>query len=160
MSKTPPKLGADTSDISKVAPVDLGSETPWINWMRAHLGEHEIAGNKDNPFIMSLYKYADYPLEHDEVPWCAACVCAALELTGYADSNSAGAISYKNYGTHCTDKFGCVVVFEHTSGKHHVAFRTKPGYHIGGNQDNALSEVQDNPTDRVIATRWPVKKSA
>lgn len=147
-------------------PIKPGPSTPWMDWALAHEGEKEVAGSEDNPFIMSLYKYGNYKASHDETPWCAVCVCAALELSGYKDSNRADAISYKKYGEACEEKYGAIIVLEHPNGKHHVTFflRRIDKDHIeclGGNQSNTLRRSVYNVTggkhDKVIACRWPVK---
>ena len=147
--------------IETVSPVTLGSATPWMDWMKYHIGEHEVAGKKDNPFIMSLYKYANYPTEHDEVPWCAVAVCAALELNGYKDSNSAAAKSYDTYGTACELKPGCIVALRHPNGGRHVGFcfsviSDRWFVMLGGNQQNSINKTMYNRSE-IVATMWPVK---
>ncbi len=142
-------------------PKPKAESTPWMDWMHSHLGEHEVSGKADNPFIMSLYKYGNYPTEHDEVPWCAVCVCAALELSGYKDTNRADAKSYDNYGTACELKRGAVVTLKHPGGGRHVGFCEDPGdaktfKMLGGNQSNALNVKAWNKSE-IVAVRWPVK---
>lgn len=152
---------------SPIVPI---SATPWMDWIAKHEGEHEVSGSKDNAFIMSLYKYANYPTEHDEVPWCAALVNAALKLNGYKGSNSAAAKSFDNYGTPCELKFGAIVTIRHHSGGRHVTFfygweneAQHKAICFGGNQSNALRKTVYDLSgnrygnDEVVASRWPVK---
>ena len=146
-------------------PVDPDKGMPWMGFMRAHLGETEIAGDKANPFIVALFKHTTYKTNSDETPWCAATVCAALEETGFSSPKSAAAISFKNYGAPCELQPGCIVVIEHSNGKHHVTFcnnviSPKLVRCLGGNQSNSLKLTTYTIAegyDKIIATRWPTK---
>ncbi len=139
-------------------------QSPWMDWMRSHIGEHELDGLKNNnPFIVSLFKHTTYKTDNDETPWCAATVSSALEETGFKSSHSAAAISYKNYGVACDLIPGCIVVMQHPSGGHHVTFcdhvvDSKKFAGLGGNQSNAL-KVSVFDRSEIIATRWPIGKS-
>lgn len=131
--------------------------TPWMDEARKHLGESEILGAKDNTWIESLFDYTSYGhAEHDEVPWCAAFVCAMLAQSGYKHSHSAAAASYKTYGEPCELKPGAIVVFKWASGSRHVTFYDGGDTYLGGNQSN---KVKISQFDRkyIEAVRWPVK---
>jgi uncharacterized protein (TIGR02594 family) len=153
--------------LDNVIPIKPGSPMPYLDWVRSHIGEHEIEGSQDNPFIMSLYKYANYPQEHDETPWCAVLVCAALELNGYKDSNSAAASSYAKYGESCELKQGAIVVIKHSTGSlaghYHVTFcdgviDKDYFWGLGGNQSNAITRAK-YPRSDIYAVRAPVLKA-
>jgi uncharacterized protein (TIGR02594 family) len=159
--KAPAVLVTPVPPVSKV-PANP-SEVPWMVWMRSHIGQHEIAGSADNPFIVAMFKHTTYGKAKDETPWCAAAVCTALEENGYKSTKSAAAISYKNYGTACELKPGCIIVIEHLDGSHHVTFcdhvidRSMVAC-LGGNQSNSIKISNYNTlTNKIIATRWPVK---
>lgn len=147
--------------IGQIAPPQIG-ETPWMKWMRSHLGEKEIAGlRQNNPFIVALFKHTTYKTDTDETPWCAACVCTALEENGFKSTHNAAAISYKDYGTPCDLIPGCIVVMQHPNGGHHVTFLDhivdgKTFAALGGNQSDMIKVSVYNRSE-IIATRWPVK---
>lgn len=153
--------------------VPVESETPWMDWMSKHEGEKEISGSKDNPFIMSLYKYGNYPEQHDEVPWCAVCANAALRINGYKGTNRADAKSFDTCGDKSELKFGAIVTIRHKEGGRHVAFFSRwvdesSGLIelFGGNQSNALKKSTFNVSgnkkgkDEIVAVRWPQKEIA
>ncbi len=151
-----------TALVGQVSPAPMGSSMPWIEWMRSHIGEHEIAGSKHNPFIVAMFKYTTYKTDSDETPWCAAAVCTALEETGFKSTRDASAISYASYGVPCALIPGCVVVIRRADGGHHVTFcdhvidsRSFAG--LGGNQSDSL-KISTYQRGNIVATRWPVKK--
>jgi uncharacterized protein (TIGR02594 family) len=143
------------------------NQMPWMDFMKKHIGEHELAGAKaDNPFIVAMFKHTNYKTSHDETPWCAACVCTALEENGYKSTHDASAISFAHYGDACELKPGCIVVIEHASGGHHVTFCDHIISHnpltvacLGGNQSDSLkiSNYVFANGEKIIATRWPRK---
>jgi uncharacterized protein (TIGR02594 family) len=150
-------------------PVKAENESPWMDWMRKHIGEKEIPGlEKNNPFIVWLFKFTSYNTNKDETPWCAATVNAALAETGYKGSGSAAAKSFEKVGTDCLLKHGAIVVIQHRStGGKHVAFFDRYDaddadvfYLLGGNQRNSLgSHPFYFSKEKVVAIKWPVKKA-
>lgn len=149
---------------SPLPALDLTSdETPWMRWMESHLGEEEITGGMATPFDVMVFKHTSYgDLNGVMEPGCAATACAALEETGLSSPHNAQAKSFKNYGTQCPLKYGCVVVFQWGDGSNHVTFchqiNDKLGtvVCIGGNQSHKLT-YSTYPISRIVATRWPVK---
>lgn len=133
----------------------------WMNWLEARKGMAEVPGPTDNSNIIDMFKHTTYKASHDEVPWCAACACSALEETGYASPHSATAATFINYGTPCELIPGCIVVFKWASGEHHVTFC----HHVvdknyvaclGGNQSNQI-KISLYERKYIVATRWPNK---
>lgn len=149
-------------------PVVTEEETPWMTWLKAHIGEKEISGEKANPFITDLFRYtslAGHPLAtSDETAWCAALACAALEKFGYTSPNSAAAIKFDTYGTKSELKYGAILTFKRTGGSgRHVTFYVGRGHGekllcLGGNQSNMLKESLYSPED-LVEIRWPLRKS-
>lgn len=136
-------------------------DAPWMEWIKPHIGEKEIYGSKDNPFIMDLYPDGNYPQQHDEVPWCACLANAALKRTGFKGTNSAAAKSFDGYGTKCELKYGAVVTLRHKSGGRHVTFFVRLDSNgnmvcLGGNQGNALKE-STFPRSELVWCGWPVE---
>jgi uncharacterized protein (TIGR02594 family) len=122
------------------------------------LGVKEIAGNIDNPIIMSMLKLDNDWVEHDETPWCAGFVNYVLYLCGVERSKSLRARSYLKIGKSIplgiAEKGFDIVVFQRGSGRQpdktvikapgHVAFfdNWEGGDYItvlGGNQGNEVS---------------------
>ncbi len=144
-----------------------GGVTPWMDWMRSHIGEPEVTGSKATPFDVMVFSHtSDDEVKNSGVmaSGCAATACAALELTGYKSPHSAAAISFAKYGTPCELKVGCIVVFQWLSGSdrggHHVTFCERLNGNgtvdcLGGNQSHKL-QISTFGIDSVLATRWPV----
>jgi len=147
------------------AAAGAGEPTPWMDWMRQHVGEVQQTGATPTPFTERVFSHTTFGPLHGATPEsCAATVCAALEENGYLSTHSAAAKSYRSYGTACELKPGCIVVYEWPNGGHHVDFCDEiisdtlvKG--LGGNQGHHL---QDSNFQRqfIIATRWPVKAGA
>lgn len=154
-------LGPQTTETLAKVLEDLRI-SPWMDWMRSHLGEHEVAGSGNNPFIVALFKHTTYKTNQDSTPWCAAAVSTALEETGYLSTRSAAALSYKNYGEACSLKPGCILVFGFQNGLHHVSFLDHwVGEHqiaaLGGNQADSI-KISTYAKRDILASRWPVLK--
>jgi uncharacterized protein (TIGR02594 family) len=143
-------------------PGDVSSETPWMDWMLKFVGQHEVAGPEANPFIVDLFSYtslANTPYAFsDETPWCAACVCAALEKNGYASPHSAGVSAFDNYGERLQKpRYGAILNLGY-----HVTFFFDfkvLGYYdcLGGNQADSI-KITKFPMGDVKSIHWPVKK--
>lgn len=149
----------------KTTPVTIPSGpaiTPWMDWMQSNLHQKEVTGASATDFDKMVFTHTSYgSLDGVMQPGCAATACAALELTGYKSPHNAAAISFKAYGTACELKPGCIVVFQWSSGGHHVTFCD----HIvdatyvaclGGNQSHEVN-VSTYSRKYIIATRWPTK---
>lgn len=139
--------------------VNKDTSPTWLQKAKLYMGEKEVPGPHDNPFVLDCFKHTDYHAIHDEVPWCAAFICRVLEECGFKSTRSAAAISYANYGIPCEAKPGAIVVFKWPSGGHHVSIVNRvisPTLVdcLGGNQSHM---VKDSTFNRhyVIATRWP-----
>jgi uncharacterized protein (TIGR02594 family) len=143
--------------------------SPWLTWLIKHQGQKEIPGVKHNLWIVNLFKFTSYKTNKDETPWCAACINAALNLTGYKGTNSAAAASFDKYGTETTLKPGAIITVRHANGGRHVTCL----HHIvdkhniaciGGNQNNQVKisvyNISGNAKghDELMGCRWPVKK--
>lgn len=139
-------------------PVD---NTSWLELAKKYLGEHELAGAKDdNPFIVECFKHTTYQAIHDEVPWCAAFVCKVLEDCGYKSTKSAAANSYLTYGRPTSLVPGAILVFHWPSGGQHVTFLNKVINEtlvecLGGNQSDSVKLTTFNSA-YIKAIRWPL----
>lgn len=136
--------------------------TPWMDWMRSHVGEIQMTGARPTAFTIKIFSHTTYPPLTDYTPEsCAATVCAALEETDYKSTRSAAAASYINYGSACQLTPGCIVVYQWPDGGHHVDFcdeiidaNTVRG--LGGNQGHQLNDT-NFASKYIVSTRWPVK---
>lgn len=132
----------------------------WLELARSYIGQREIVGGRDNPFILDCFKYTSYKASHDETPWCAAFVCKVLRDSHMHDTNNAAAISYIETGRSVELVPGAIIVFKWSSGSHHVTFcdRVLDGDYvkcIGGNQQSSVNS-SDYARKYIIATRWPL----
>ena len=127
------------------------------NWLKVGFGElqtTELTDPRENHRILTYLRTCeslgdDYK-NSDETPWCAAFMNWCIEKAGYAGTNSAWALSWKNWGQEASKRRGRIAVFEryvvddgttHTYG--HVGFYLgmidgKISL-LGGNQSNSVS---------------------
>lgn len=136
--------------------------TPWLDKMKSYIGEKCETGKAATPFVEEAFKHTNFgPLHGVAQPWCAATLNRVLAETGYKGTNSAAAISFKNYGSACEMKPGAIVVFQFPGNDHHVTLCDHPISAVlvacvGGNQHHELCEVNFRMA-HVIAIRWPEK---
>ena len=141
---------------------------PWAQYAFEHIGIHEIAGPKDNPWIVDALTLAGLPGEHDERPWCGACACKCMIKTGHGyPKGPAAARNWFGYGVRlCKPILGCIGVFKRPPNpKHaHVAFYEStildaedyPSAYamLGGNEDNSL-KIKPYAAWRLRGFFWP-----
>jgi uncharacterized protein (TIGR02594 family) len=143
--------------------MDNSDEPKWLRLARAELGVRELPGKRHHPRILWYHQHTRLKATADEVPWCAAFVCAMLEEAGVRSTRSAAAASFVDYGEACELKDGAIVVLGKTDpdagGTGHVAFcvgiEGECVLLLGGNQGNAVS-IAKRTRSRVVAVRWPV----
>lgn len=135
----------------------------WLEMARSYIGQREIEGGRDNPFVVDCFGYTSYGKKdaHDSVPWCSAFVCRMLRDSGMKDTNNAAAISYADFGRAVELVPGAIVVFKWASGAHHVTFcdRVMDVDYVkclGGNQDSSV-QVSTYVRKYIIAIRWPAQ---
>lgn len=128
----------------------------------AEMGQHEIAGNKNNPRILDYYRAVGHPeVRHDETPWCAAFVGSCLEACGIRSTRALNARSYERFGFPCEPRPGAIAVMPrgHDPSLGHVGFVAGVGSDgkvalLAGNQGDQVS-IAHFPKERFIAFRWP-----
>lgn len=103
------------------------AKSPWLEWMRDHIGEIEETGSKATDFDNEVFSHTSYGnLDGIMEPGCAATACAALEETGFKSTHSAAAESFRNFGEPSALVPGAIVGFnwKGKKGVHadHVAF--------------------------------------
>lgn len=128
----------------------------WLVYAERELGVHEIAGRKHNPRIVWYHSFTSLQASDDETPWCSAFVNAMMKLAGEMGTNSAAAISWKQWGRGLRAfQYGCVCVFTRPGGNH-VAFglwEDDEGiFCLGGNQSDSVC-ISRQQKSRLIAMR-------
>lgn len=135
----------------------------WLTVAIDELGEHEIAGDANNPRIQEYLSTVNLRDRPDEVPWCSAFVNWALQLAGVAGTGLANARSFETWGEPIKDiRRGAVVVIPRgkESWMGHVALvldyneDEEVVYLIGGNQRDRVS-IMAVYKSKIIAVRWP-----
>lgn len=149
------------------APAPTGSPA-WMNVAKKEEGTREVKGRAANPRIIAYHATTDLRAKSDEVAWCSSFVNWCLKQCGIRGTNSAGAASWKKWGTASAPRYGAIaVVFNAgaarsslTTTGNHVGFlveETKTHYVLlGGNQSNSV-KVSRYPKAkwRLLAMRWP-----
>lgn len=138
------------------------------NWMaiaRGEIGQHEIAGSRDNPRILQYHATTTLHAGHDEVPWCSSFVNWTLEKAGYKGTDSAAAISWAHWGDKvnglgAAHEGDVVVIRNRRTGQEHVGFFAKGGNGqftlLGGNQsDQVKYSTFSTSSYEVVAVRRP-----
>lgn len=138
-----------------------------MNWMDVawtQQGIAETAGAGATPEIVAYFRDAGHASQtSDEVPWCAAFVCACLERSGIRSPRTLRARDFEGFGSLISldaPRVGAIAVFKRGSDPSagHVAFVT--GWTpttlacLGGNQDDKVG-VAHFPRESLVALRWP-----
>lgn len=137
-----------------------GSEPAWLVEARKNVGQKEIPGAAENPWIVGLWaRIKRGGINAESVPWCAAFVGACLEAVGLMSSRFESARSYLTWGVKLdSPEVGCIVVFSRFGGGHvgFVVGRDAAGMLmvLGGNQGDAVN-VRAFGRERVVGYRWP-----
>lgn len=139
----------------------MGDPTPWLTLAKKYLGNHEIAGSKDNQFILDCFKHTGYKADHDEVPWCAAFICRLMDECKLGSTHSAAAVSYASHAWGQASDLvpGAIVVFKWAGGGHHVSIvdhviDKERVACIGGNQSDMV-KLSIFPRASIISVRMP-----
>lgn len=136
----------------------------WMQYAFADYGTEEVAGPKANARIVEYHQHTSLKAGSDEVPWCAAFVCAMLEKAGFKSTRKANAKSYLTFGEELPGpKVGAIAVLNRGTdpASGHVGFvvgfNSNSVYLLGGNQSNMV-RVSSFQRWRVLQYRWPVEK--
>lgn len=114
--------------INTALAAQLGPDpSPWLAWMKSHIGESEQTGAKATDFDNEVFSHTSYGnLDGVMEPGCAATACAALEESGFKSPHNAAAESFRNFGIDSELKPGAIVGFNWSGikGRHanHVTF--------------------------------------
>jgi uncharacterized protein (TIGR02594 family) len=133
----------------------------WLEWAQRELGVHETPGPQVTERIVYYDSFTSLKATSDEVPWCSAFACAAVENSKIPSPKSARARDWLGWGqTLGVPRLGCVVVMSRGGDPNqgHVGFflGTSGDYVkvLGGNQHDAVSIANFKRAD-VLSYRWP-----
>jgi uncharacterized protein (TIGR02594 family) len=130
----------------------------------AELGQKEIIGAENNPFIVNYANEAGFPwVNDDETPWCSIFLNWVAKKAGLQCSHNLNARSWLNVGQPvdlCPEPGDIVIFWRESpdSWKGHVAIffgfsaDGKRIYCLGGNQGNQVS-ISAFPKDNVLGFR-------
>lgn len=137
----------------------------WMQIARGELGQHEIAGSRDNARILQYHATTTLHARHDEVPWCSSFVNWTMEKAGYKGTDSAAAISWAHWGNKVNGlgnahEGDIVVIRNRNTGQEHVGFFVKAdsGHFtlLGGNQSDQVKYSNFNKgAYEIVAVRRP-----
>lgn len=137
------------------------NEPAWVKAGRMKLGEREIPGSKNNPWIVGFWQRLGARwFNDDETPWCGGFVAWCLNEAGLPyPKQFPRAASYRTYGVPCPAQVGAIGVKGRKGGNHVflIVGETKDKRFfkaLGGNQGNMVSVIDIAKSD-VDAIRWP-----
>lgn len=151
------------------------TDPDWLKIAQREEGVAEVPGSGNNPRILEYHASTnlDKALARlDSTAWCSSFANWCMVQAGYKGTNSASALSWRNWGgslPETSPMLGCIVVFSRTgpggSGGHVGFFLADHGSHIlvlGGNQgDSVRRSLIPKDGDwggqhmRLLAYRWP-----
>ena len=154
-------LGQLWDDRMKAVTVDVARDPPWVAQARTKLGDKEIPGSKNNPWIVSNWQRLGAKwFNDDETPWCGNFAAWALDAAGLTyPKEFPRAASFKDYGTACAAQLGAIGVKARVGGNHvfFIVGQTPDRMFykaLGGNQGDMVSIIDIKKVD-VDAIRWP-----
>lgn len=151
----------------------------WLDIARSKVGQHEVAGSADNPFIRECLAVVGLSGAHDETAWCGAFVAWCLSQCGIAGPRNqtgpagAWAPAWANWGRGLTVPMpGAVCVIRRRLAGPDAVTGSSSGAHVGfwlgqdatavrllgGNQADAVSEAGFMLRGyEIVACRWPAE---
>jgi uncharacterized protein (TIGR02594 family) len=152
------KAGAATAVPPKPQAGSINGDPRWITIAKQEIGTKEIKGSRHNSRIVE-YHDTTGKFGNDEAAWCSSFVNWVMIKAGYSGTNSAAAISWRNWGKKLDQPaYGAIAVIDWDGPgpgwKGHVGFVVgKSGSSIqllGGNQSDAVN-VKNFGTGKIIA---------
>ncbi|MBX7157854.1 MAG: TIGR02594 family protein [Verrucomicrobiae bacterium] len=124
-------------------------------------GIKEISGSENSERIIEYHDSTKLRANDDETPWCSSFVNWTMEQAGYPGTNSAAALSWKNWGQEAEEPvYGAIAVIDYGKGKGHVGFVAgvskdgKTVYLLGGNQSDQV-KISAFSVDKIASYRMP-----
>jgi uncharacterized protein (TIGR02594 family) len=149
-------------DARAVTPPMASIEPHWIEIARSLIGQREIPGSKNNPWIAGGWARLKASwFNDDETPWCGFFVAWCLDQAGLAyPKEFPRALSYADFGTASVPQLGAIGVKTRKGGGHvfFIVGETPDKAFfkaLGGNQSDMVCIMDIRKAD-VDAIRWPV----
>lgn len=138
----------------------------WLKIAIHEMGVTEIQGPKSEERILQYHACTTLKAMEDEVSWCSSFMNWVMAQSGIKGTNSAAAISWKNWGRAWTPQdglIGGIAVFsrptpENPNAGHVGLIWWHMGTSIlvlGGNQSNQVKISTYRPKG-LLSVRWPV----
>jgi uncharacterized protein (TIGR02594 family) len=165
-AKTPTPPSPALASAAKPATTATGKQdptaAPWLDVARGEIGQKEDRSKKThNSRIVEYHGSTTGNFKNDETAWCSSFVNWVMEQAGPGKkgTDSARAISWKNYGTKADGPVvGSIAVIDYGNGKGHVGFVVgRSGDNVvllGGNQKNQVME-RAYPKSAITEYRLP-----
>ena len=143
----------------------------WLEIAEKEIGVLEKRGG-ENPRILAYHASTTLKAKEDEIPWCSSFINWCVTRAGIKGTNSAAAISWRNWGVPTEPKEGAIVIIRQkkkgtdkatgSSSGNHVAFfkKIEKGriFLLGGNQsDQAKVSSFGLGSYEVLDCRWPAQ---
>jgi uncharacterized protein (TIGR02594 family) len=131
-----------------------------LNEFLRHYGLKEVAGDKNNPEIVAMFKEIGFDISDDSTAWCSASLNYFCKKLGYERSGALDAKSWLKMPIRVLQpSLGDIVVLwreSPTSWKGHVGLFIKKDlttvWVLAGNQGDMIS-IAPFPIDRVLGYR-------
>jgi uncharacterized protein (TIGR02594 family) len=146
-------------------------KAPWLDWAKGEIGVHETPGPAATERITYYDSFTALKATSDEIAWCSAFGCAAMENCGIRSPRSAHARDWFKWGTHLSvPQIGCVAILNR-GGSPDPNVIDSPGHvtlvyslpvegifeGLGGNQGDQVKVSRFKTTD-VLAWIWPAEE--
>lgn len=134
----------------------------WMPIALNELGTHEVAGDADNPRIVTYHQATSLKSTDDETPWCSAFANWVLREAHVSTTKSALARSWLTWGRTTGARYGAITVLSRGTSptQGHVGFLVDANathlWLLGGNQGDAVNLARFEQT-RVLGMRWPIE---
>jgi uncharacterized protein (TIGR02594 family) len=150
--------------------VMASTKAPWMRFAEEEFKAKvkRVPGKGNNSHIIDYFGETNLDKKSastDETAWCAAFCNWCLVKAGFKGTNSAGAVSFKNWGRSTKDNkpaLGAVALIRFKDGRHHVTFvagLSADGARLatlGGNQGNNSAVTHSHvPESWTVCYRYP-----
>lgn len=138
-------------------------ELPWIAEARKHIGQKEIPGTKNNPFIVGIWPAIGVSWFDSELtPWCAGFIAYCLKKTGFkilGPATVARALAWADYGVKLDRPAYGAIAVKSRKGGGHVGFVVGKDQFgnimlLGGNQGDSV-KIAPFKASEISHYRWP-----
>lgn len=133
----------------------------WMHYALMEFDETEIAGDADNPKIITYHAHTDLKAVDDETAWCSAFANFCMDGANIQGTRKANARSWLTWGRDVEPQYGAVTVLfrgDPNGWTGHVGFLVRFDkdwvWLLGGNQGNRVS-IAKFPRERVLGFRLP-----